>query len=445
MSGPKSSSYEIERRKQEQLRKEMEVERLKKLEEEACRSLEQQITSAKNSLNAAFQKLKAYYTSDEAGYITRTGNILDSSLRRRIERKSGSLKTYLDEISGLTANLRKEIAFKEKLLLQEKLFENKAVDSASTVYDNITLNTGNSAGTHSLINLAISGPVGGASEKDDDNRRNMAGELSELYISANEYLASELVLSKKALGDLLASVEDIAGDKVMASDYKLSQILMRKRAFIAMKNGMDKEITANKKLLDEFEALKLEYVSLCGMLGEREVLLSFDASNGKSLVAQLSGLVNQKKEQLEKKENSDFASTAIYEVMQELGYRILATDQMQTPKRNVTHDIYDFDGENVINVFTSDNGSLMLEVSGVKSEAAPDFCDKAKIKEAMENFCPQYDVIRQKLRERGIYLSNEQLLPPDEMYAMAVELKGKKAKSDETIRRINDTNTMYMQ
>jgi len=52
-----------------------------------------------------------------------------------------------------------------------------------------------------------------------------------------------------------------------------------------------------------------------------------------------------------------------------------------------------------------------------------------KVKESMESFCTKYPIIKERLKEKGIQMSNENLKPPHERYARAIDLSKKKVVS----------------
>jgi hypothetical protein len=104
----------------------------------------------------------------------------------------------------------------------------------------------------------------------------------------------------------------------------------------------------------------------------------------------------------------------------------VATDFLRTPKRDIIHHIYEFEQGNVVNVFSSDNGSLMFEVTGVKATNDLTELEKLKIKEGMESFCSKYDEIKKRLLSKGIEITAENLKPARIEYARAIDLQSKK-------------------
>ena len=149
---------------------------------------------------------------------------------------------------------------------------------------------------------------------------------------------------------------------------------------------------------------------------------------------------NTKVDELEEKEESvseeiikyeeitedEYIAKSVHEVMEKLGYDILATDYMVKKKQNIHHHIYEFGFEQAVNVFVSDNGSILFEVSGIGEENTEmTSLQKLKVTEAMEAFCTHYEEIKEELKEKGIHLNNENLSPADEKYARKIDISNK--------------------
>lgn len=122
--------------------------------------------------------------------------------------------------------------------------------------------------------------------------------------------------------------------------------------------------------------------------------------------------------QVEERASDDYINNSINEVLEECGYSIIRNDVVKTPTRSINRGIHDFSNHSVIQAAVSSNGAVMLEVMGKKENLSDS--DKELIVKDMERFCPDYNVIKERLRKRGIILTNEQLYPADEQYVRSV-------------------------
>ncbi|GHV57836.1 hypothetical protein FACS1894216_22420 [Synergistales bacterium] len=76
----------------------------------------------------------------------------------------------------------------------------------------------------------------------------------------------------------------------------------------------------------------------------------------------------------------------------------------------------------VLNVSASDTGAIMFEVLAKRDGDVLTAQKKASVKADMEHFCPDYAVIKKKLAEKGVILTQEKLYPADEKYVRAVDV-----------------------
>ena len=187
-----------------------------------------------------------------------------------------------------------------------------------------------------------------------------------------------------------------------------------------MSKGKYDEILAKlTKERKEYEDLLLSYQSLCKLL---EVQQNPQFTSKEQLKEEVERL---NKAHIEKQE-VDYIVRSVNEVMEKLGYDILATDYMVKKKQNVHHHMYEFGFEQAVNVFVSDNGSILFEVSGIgEGQTEMTSLEKLKVTEAMEAFCSHYVEIKEELKQKGIHLTNENLFPAHERYARKIDLRNK--------------------
>ena len=251
-------------------------------------------------------------------------------------------------------------------------------------------------------------------------------ELAGFYAMVDPYLTNPFLDKNEGINNLIKAVNSIAQNEKIDLQYKSSQLSIRKKMFVSMKTGYDKEIKHNKHLFSEFKKVLDNYNALCSIAGEKANSYPFGSETAVKSIEELNCEVERLQKLAEEKAQTDYIIQSIDEVMKDLGYDVIATDHLTTPQKESTHHIYEFEQGNVINVYTSDNGSLMFEVSGVKEDDNPmTDLEKLKVKESMESFCGKYPEIKGMLIERGIGMNNEELKPPDVRYARAINIHKK--------------------
>jgi hypothetical protein len=127
-----------------------------------------------------------------------------------------------------------------------------------------------------------------------------------------------------------------------------------------------------------------------------------------------------------RKTEMEYIADSVHEVMTRLGYRLKYTDMMETPKQTVDHQMYEINKDIAFNVFTSDNGTVLFEVTGVsQGPQVPNDLERKYITQQMAAVCANYPEIREELKKKGVYLENETLKLPEEQYARKIDVSGK--------------------
>ena len=451
MSGPKCSRYEIEAAE----RRRLEAERLRRLEEErrlleeerrrqeALRRqcLEQSIAVALSGLDemrtaifaeASDKMQQAHETMGDSHHI----DTLDRSMADLLRSVAAFPRSFDHrDISGMEQYLDRITKFQESL----DRYLNGTFRAAVAALDSATREFRYSSSEKEFLsvshdvkrkNISLQAQEFMSKAPDQGSASMLQNALDQLRSLVQPYVGNRFLCNGKDLGELVEAAERITSHENLDDDYKLSQIKMRSKAFLRSKESYDEEIALSRQNLSEYEHLDTTYRALCNMLGEEPQEHEFIVSQANRLIEDLREVVQQKQETLVRKDETEFIAHNIDEVLAELGYEVMETEFMVTPKRNIIHDIYAFERDNVINVFTSDNGSLMLEVTGVKDGAKElTTHEKLNITESMESFCSLYPEIKRRLKTRGIQLSSEDLKPPDITYARAINLSRNSATS----------------
>lgn len=252
---------------------------------------------------------------------------------------------------------------------------------------------------------------------------------------------NKYILNKELLKLKNNEVESLIDDNNLSIEYKVAQITEYIKEIHAKEPEFLKEESLNKKNKTEYEAKYALYEVLCKNLNKEKTLVKvkeiIDINKELILIEQE---VNRLKKELEEKEDYNYIVDSINEVMVEIGYDIISSDVMKKVNRTIIDNIYNFDDNNVLNVFTSDTGTIMFEVTGISNEKKEmSSLDKLKIKESMDDFCDKYSVIKEKLAERGILFGKENLKPAEEKYARIRVVSEEKYKVSNKISVKNKT------
>lgn len=221
-----------------------------------------------------------------------------------------------------------------------------------------------------------------------------------------------LKLKKKEVDNLIKEVQ-------IGNDYKVNQIQAFIKDIYRKEEEYLKEEEINKEIVNNYNSLFASYEILREKL---DVEVKFTKSRSieimKSQFRDLEIEVERLNNCFSEIEDYDYIVQSIDEVMEELGYDILSSEVLNRVNRNIVDSIYSFDDNSVLNLFTSDNGTIMFEVTGISNEKREiSSLEKLKLKESMNTFCGKYDAIKKKLAERGIFFGSENLRPADERYA----------------------------
>lgn len=429
MSGPKSSDVHIsqaERARQEE-------ERQRRILEEKCKMMGKEIIGRNTRMLQTIEN-----TLREAKVL-----IPESPTINDIEKIKYLLETRVDDTS-LGFGERSAINMKELFISielrfqdtldQEPILENYLRRLGKQIADQKLNNAENDflTGTKSLrpnkFLFDLSSPAAKMNQT-----KSASADLGEVLLAFNlaveEYLNNDFLEDKQEIIALRNSVEKILDNERLDDSYKLEQINIRRKAFLLECEKYQRQIEKNRQAFSEFQDLHLTYLALSKMLDENPKPFAFQVGRtGFDKVVQLSEEIELCKATLVNKEETLYIACSINEVMGGLGYEVVASEILSTAKSETLHNIYSFEKSNVINVFTSDQGSLMFEVTGVKATNNLTALEEQRIKEGMDSFCGKYDQIKDKLREKGIEVTGEDLKPAHVRYAKAINLDDKKLK-----------------
>ncbi|UTR12092.1 hypothetical protein MM300_07310 [Evansella sp. LMS18] len=425
MSGPKDSVYSLSperRREEERIRKEMlEKEKVRRQIEQASIEIQSNVKKAEEYV-IHFKHSNSYQTDYEKNL-----SVFKKSMTDIYEELPVTIVS--DNLSLLRGNLRVYEKAKEDII--SKLAEMKTflyeIEFSASEFKKETVKT-----------FDISGR-----SQDDNGKVSVESTYLNFKKLLQPYLINQDITNKSEVKQLDRSVDSIYSDKGLDDQAKLELINMREKGFHIMKHKFDRKINETQRKKAEFEGLLIEYSSLCQLLDEEQRSFTFSSEKSGTDKSLLKELIAEQQIKLQKQTETELISSTIQEVMEELEYNVIGAEHLTTPKREIDHNVYEFNGNNVINSYVSDNGSVLFEVTGLK-EDNQNLTDqeKLRIKEGMDEFCSVFPEVKDKLKERGVEVTLRTSLPASEEYARAINLaqiqetskRGKRKR-----RQLNDT------
>lgn len=430
MSGPKDScwslSKEERKKREEERRKRLEEECRKILEEKRLYLLEVQINSEKCAINSKVTELcskvmewikKGRENLNDSNSVQELENSIEVLKRISIELTSKelfieilSLENYLENLKN---NEKLELAINSVLKCCAKV--DKDIQS---IYSNKLINNMNSLKLNEDGELDFSIKI-----KRDDVQENLEiqlkEKLEELNNKVNYYINNEFLVNKSNLLNIRNAVNVLLNNTKVDTAYRINQIKMYVSDILINKLKYDEEIQQYSKLQDKYSNYYVEYTLLCEKLNvENKYSKKVNLNRLEDNISAIEKECEALKGKLAKIEDYEYIVKSISEVMEDLGHDIISSEIVERPKRSLFDNIYEFEDDNAINVYTSDNGTIMFEVTGISNEKKElSSLEKLKIKESMGRFCKRYELIKEKLKEKGIVLTKENLRPADEKYA----------------------------
>ena len=162
-----------------------------------------------------------------------------------------------------------------------------------------------------------------------------------------------------------------------------------------------------------FEAKKcdkvyMEYKALCKLLKlpPKEICLFADIQN-------ISAEVSHLKAKYSESNVREYISESVNNVMQDLGFDIISSDYVE--KRQDL--LYEFADDAGIEVFISDDGTVMMQVVAVGDDEKLTGKETQNLVGRMADFCERYPEIESALKSKGVLLKQEKIHPPHAAFA----------------------------
>ena len=454
MSGPKTSSYELEWRRREEEQRWLDEERYRReqqrqeenerypveserRQEEERRRIEalrkqkveeiQIICTELSAYSEKIRELVQYFTvvkahtivSDEEkkeldALLTKVNKALEPYTATSLE----SAEKKLVSIQKDAQDIRTRFAHFDGMLEQWKLEVLQVLDDE----------------TKKLFGMehkkrekkSVAAPISTAQDREMEQKAAEQEEADSLLEEMRAYeqfdnpaLEAEIQRVLK-VADNLYRVEDYSGvvSFVKGNKYKIDEMITTIRA------QRERENARQQELVSRFEEALLSYEVMCEIAGvtpkqfQREMI-------SESLISYLrEERVRIEAEYLALQEKL-IVQREMESVMEELGYQIVAAKETMRKNGNVISErIFEYGEGTAIDIIEA-NGQITMEVVGLDdADRQPSEEEKELLEEEMESFCSLHKEIEDKLRERGVVLKQRlQMNPPAKEYARIINLR----------------------
>lgn len=408
LSGPKKSAYQIQREQEEAIRRRLEEERKRK--EEERRRLEQErrererqenlraISENKTVLkewNGNLSKLKdRWIMLGASGEELDLCDALVSQIQFLISRKfdESKLETVKKERQLLADYMEENKSIIHQLLEKTNQMENAQSEKLSQALDDIIKQADQQK---SIINKTIQEPG-----KADETVK--IRELwNKIYEEIKE-MEEQRAFSKKYYTFIESAKKMLQNYQkyksyVLLLDYYSGEFQSLRKKF---KNYM---YDYNRYKEPFFEAYN-SYISLCSMVGEEAKAFAFEPEKAADMLDNLQAEIKRLEEIALEQRKEAYIRNAIAEVMEEMGYEILASkDITKKSGKQIKKSIFKYGEGSGIQVI-DDNGSITMEVVGfnrgndrLASDEETDF-----LLDEQKDFCNSFAIMEEKLKKKGV-------------------------------------------
>ena len=114
----------------------------------------------------------------------------------------------------------------------------------------------------------------------------------------------------------------------------------------------------------------------------------------------------------------EYIIAGVNDVMKDLGYNIISSEYVSKRQDN----LYEFTNEAGIEVFVSDDGTIMMQVVAMGDNEDLSGRERQNLVNQMANFCERYPDIKNALKAKGIILKQEKMLPANAEFAKKVNI-----------------------
>lgn len=425
MSGPKKSQAQLRREEQERIRKKrqreleikkkQEAERLKRELEEKLRK--EKITKCQNVLRSYVTKLgllQKNLNKDIQSYSRNTSSNSTTAFD-----KANSVNKKVEQFLKLSTNVSNDINSLERSISEAKDIMNMFSGlNATLLNENKSNQVEYIKELNKKLNQLFNRTENFKCSSSDYNKQIAEleaqlywGELVEKKVS--QFISKDISTSLK--NEITQKFADL-GKTGSFSDIKLFYT----NNIPKLENKVEADAKEQKELEERFGSIYSDYALLCEEC--RIEKLSFPIT--KESIVNMANEINKMNNYLQNKSEKEAIKKAIDEVMEELGYPVLATRYLSTQEGDCCQKILvQYAEDKAVDVTVTEDGQITMEIGIMDNYArAPTQSETTDLCTAMNNFCDDYKLLEQKLEEKGLVFSDKNFLPPTAAYAEIIDV-----------------------
>lgn len=170
----------------------------------------------------------------------------------------------------------------------------------------------------------------------------------------------------------------------------------------------------------EYEEYKTSYEILCNELSLVPQVMEVSAEG----IEFYKSKTEELQEILLKRRTREMVMKTVDEVMEEMGYDLLATRDVVKKSGKQYHDeLFVYNEGTAISVVQSSEGQITMEIGGLDyGDRMPTDREAQDMSATMLSFCMDYDKITEALKRHGFDMKQVSRLPADPQYAMIINL-----------------------
>lgn len=443
MSGPKDMDWQVDNEIQRRIEEEMELERKRKEEEiKAILDLKENIDTEKTVI-----KLEEKRVIEEVKDGLELYNECSQVIRKEIEALASKYREAIDSLISRTIVDNRELLqrYLEDLINKKEI--NNLSDSIYSKLKNLDTEYQKLKSNISFnvtVDLSLENTVK-EEEKVENKKEEFFTNKRKLQNIISEFIHNEFLEDKEMILKCNKRYQDILSNKSYDEEFKAKELGLLYKELKEKRKIYESKISKCKRSFYEYQEKYTYYLSLCNELNREVEIKSLDKlCYTKEKLVKLEEQIKILTEEKRQCEHYKYIVKTIDEVMEEMGYNIIASDIVERKNRKIVDSIYKIDDDSAINVYTSNNGTIMFEVTGISNEKQElTSTERVKLKENMEDFCDDFMVIRERLKAKGVVFAKENLREPSEKYAK-LRVIDKEKYNVEKRKRGNSVDKKYM-
>jgi len=399
MSGPKVSVYTLTAEQRAILAAERQR---RMLERQKRNELIAQISKLKDKCAATGQEASKY----EVIAVEQKNQMNSDTLQASIDRLQ-------DNVVALTQELDKAKSFESNIDIE------KTLSSVKSRYEIIELH---------LFDLQEQ-----AKQASDIMQNELKSQIADLFDCPSQEVAAPSQ-NNQVWESCLAALNPIFEYEHISQSIKQKASSLKKRVLESPELASSVYEIEVQPLLKRFNRFKdewdkngFEYESLLSryqvLLSERNAVDIKMFSFSEKGIAELKKAVAVEEEIAQKKEEQEYISSALNDVMAEMGYPVWGSREVT--KRNGAHfrnSLFHYANGAAVNVTYSDNGQISMEIGKVDNQdRLPSAEESHELETQMASFCDDFKEIEERLLKKGVCIKNRVVLsPPSAEYAQII-------------------------